>query len=74
MNYRAVANMVGRIMIMCAAFFALPLAVNFIYAENLWLSFAAPMAAMALLGLVLVRVGKKKKDMYIPLPVPKVLL
>lgn len=65
MNYRAVANMVGRIMIMCAAFFALPLAVNFIYAENLWLSFAAPMAAMALLGLALVRVGKKKKDMYI---------
>lgn len=65
MNYRAVANMVGKIMIMCAAFFVLPLAVNFIYSEGIAASFLVPMAAMIIFGAALTAIGKKKKDMYI---------
>lgn len=65
MNYSAVAHFIGKILLVAAALFLLPLAVSFIYGESGQAAFVIPMAILAASGVALTTLPASRKDMYI---------
>ncbi len=65
MNYKQVAQITGKIMLVTAALLILPLIVGLIYRENTYMAFILPMLLMAAAGLLLVKIPQRKKGLYV---------
>ncbi len=65
MNYRQVFETLGRIMLVMAGLFLLPLLVAFYYGENTLTAFLVPIFTLAALGFVLMKIPQKRKGLYI---------
>ena len=66
MNYKKLGGILGKIMICEGALMLLPLIVAIIYREDLWhiLSFAIPMAALAIFGALLQIPKPRREELY----------
>ena len=64
MNYSMLRYLFGIVLLIEAAFLALPLAVALIYGESSFICFPTTMAAAGLLGFLLTRFKPVRRDMY----------
>ena len=60
MNYRAVVNIIGRILLLEAVLLCFPIIVDLIYKEGMWLSFLTPMACLLVVGIPIILLVKPK--------------
>lgn len=65
MNYGAVAQIIGKILLISGALFVMPLAVSFIYSESCQMAFIIPMTIMLILGFIFTKLHKQRKSVYI---------
>ncbi|MBQ8178715.1 MAG: TrkH family potassium uptake protein [Clostridia bacterium] len=63
MNYRAVVNVIGRIILLEAILMCFPIIVDLIYQESTWLSFLIPLACLAVMGTLMVCFVKPKETL-----------
>lgn len=65
MNYRAVVNVLGRILLLEAVLLCFPIIVDLIYKEGIWLSFLIPLACLLVISVPIVLFVKPKdKRLY----------
>lgn len=60
MNYRAVVNIIGRILLLEAVLLCFPIIVDLVYKEGMWLSFLIPMACLLVVGIPIILLVKPK--------------
>ena len=65
MNYGAVVHIIGKILLIIAAMFVLPLIVSFIYKETQQLAFFIPMGILLALGGIMTVKPYERKSLYI---------
>ena len=64
MNYRVVLNLLGKILLIEAAFMALPILVALLYGESSWIYFLVPMLGAGLIGAGLSRLRTPSESLY----------
>lgn len=64
MNYRVVLNLLGKVLLIEAAFMALPILVALLYQESSWIYFLLPMLGAGMVGLLLSRLHVPTESLY----------